>query len=148
MFLGGEGDLSTTWRMCFSFPLCILSKEEPVGKWRWCIQIRGLPFPGRGQTKPTGWRTLCNRALHTWCHTQFISLTAIPLVKPCREPRGGKQTQRVEGDINCLWQSASIGCTSLLHTITFIISSYGSSSASSALLLLDVPESYKRLCWC
>lgn len=101
-----------------------------------------FPPHARAKTKPTGRRALFNRALHTWCHTRFISLTAIPLVKPCRGPRGGKQTQRVEGDINCLWQSASSGCTSLLHTITFIISSYGPSSAPSALLLLGVPG-----CW-
>lgn len=41
-------------------------------------------------------RALCNRALHTWCQPQFMSLTAIPLVKPCRKPGESKQTESAE----------------------------------------------------
>lgn len=75
------------------------------------------------------WWALCNWVLHTWCQPQFMSLTTIPLVKSCWKPGGGKQTQ-CHRDINCLWHSAAIGCTSLLHTITFIISFYGSSRSA------------------
>lgn len=80
------------------------------------------------QTQPQWW-ALCNWALHTRCQPQFMSLTTTPLVKACWKPGGGKQPQRW-ADINCLWHSAAIGCTSLLHTITFIISLYGSSCST------------------
>lgn len=74
-------------------------------------------------------RHCCNWALHTWCQPQFISLATILLVKPYREPGGSKQTLSWP-DINSLWHSAPIGCTSLLHTITFIISFHGSFCSS------------------
>lgn len=95
------------------------------------------------QPKPQSW-AICNCALRTWCQPQFMSLTTIPLVKPCRRPGGSKQTE-CRGDINCLWHSAAIGCTSLLHTITFIISFYGSSCSA---LLLCVPGSYRHHSLC
>lgn len=79
----------------------------------------------------------------TGCHLQFMSLASIPLVKPCWRPRGAKQT-RCWGDINCLWHSAAIGCTSLLHTITFIISSMDRPAACYLASLLRVPGSYRR----
>lgn len=81
-----------------------------------------------------------------------MSLTTIPLVKPYQKPGGSKQTQ-CWGDINCLWHSAPIGCTSLLHTITFIISFHGSScsallSSSVSLGLIDTAVYASDLCNC
>lgn len=81
-----------------------------------------------------------------------MSLTTIPLVKPYWKPGGSKQTQ-CWGDINCLWHSGPIGCTSLLHTITFIISFHGSScsalfSSIVSLGLLDTAVYASDLCNC
>lgn len=118
--------------------------------WSWFTRSTQKDLSGL-QPTPQQW-ALCNWALHTWCQPQFMSLTTIPLVKPYQVPGGSKQTQSW-ADINSLWHSAPIGCTSLLHTITFIISFHGSScstllSSSVSLGLIDTAVYAWDLCNC